>query len=99
MKRNKWLHLSSGFSGISLGWDLLRKSIDQKNVLSGQQIELVGWWFVKYFFAPNYPIFRKKFGREAVEGHGERPLERQLQSVMLFKQTQEVCIRICIPIC
>ena len=62
-------------------------------------IELVGWWFVKYVFASNYPIFQKKFDREAVEGHGERPLERQLQSVMLFKQTQEECIRICIPIC
>ena len=36
---------------------------------------------LKYFFAPNYPIFQKSCGEE--------DWERQLQSLMLFKQTRQ----------
>ena len=39
----------------------------------------------KVLFARNSPIFQKKYGRE-VEEYGDK----QLQSVMLFKQTQKI---------
>ena len=46
-------------------------------------IVLVVQWSVKYFFAPNFPIFRKSCKEEE---DGEN---RQMQSVLLFKQTQK----------
>ena len=39
-------------------------------------------WSVKYFYAPNSPIFRKSCGEV------EHTENRQLQGILLFKQTQ-----------
>ena len=66
---------------------MFRKKIDQKNFLLQQHItDCIRFrWSVKYFFAPNSTIFRKKCDREE---EAEEDGERKLQSVMLFRQTQ-----------
>ena len=40
-------------------------------------------WSIKNFFAPNSPIFHKSLDE------GRKQMARQLQSVMLYKQTQQ----------
>ena len=45
---------------------------------------LVVTYSVTYLFAPNFPISRKSLEE------GRKQTARQLQSVMLYKQTQEV---------
>ena len=40
-------------------------------------------WSIKNFFAPNSPIFRKSLDEE------RKQMARQLQSVMLYKKTQQ----------
>ena len=63
---NRWLHLLSSFQGILL-CDLLRKRINQKKfsfIATNNLIVLAFQWSVKYFFAPNSPLFQKSGGEK-----------------------------------
>ena len=67
VQMSRWLHLSNSFWGTPIRCDLFRKRIDQKNVLLQQQISELYYlfqWSVKYIFAPNSLIFRKRRGEE-----------------------------------
>ena len=46
-------------------------------------IVLAFGWSVKYFFAPNSPMFRKNLDKR------QKQIAKQLQNVMLYKQTQQ----------
>ena len=85
---NRWLYLSSSLQGISLLFALIRKRIDPKYFLfteTNSLIVLAVRQSVKYFFAPNSPIFPIRLPEKQEEEEGE---PRQLQSLMRFMQTQ-----------
>ena len=70
----------------SLGNSSLLRLVQKKNtpgkfpfIVTNNWMVLVARWFVKYFFAPNFPILPRNRGEEDEEN-------RQMQSVSLFKQ-------------
>ena len=87
---NRWLHLSSSLWEIPLLYDLFRKRKDQKKfpfITTNNWIVFAVQWYVKYFFAPNspfkFPIIPEKWWKKKEE-------EKQLPSVLLFKQSQKI---------
>ena len=67
MQINRWLHLSSSLWGIPYCCDFFRKRIDQKKfpfIVADNRIVLAVQWSVKYFFALNSPLFRKRSGEK-----------------------------------
>ena len=89
MQINRWLHLSRSLWEIPLSCDLFRKRTDQRKfpfTVTNNWIVLAVQWPVEYSFAPNslfeFPVIPEKWLRKEEE-------ETQLQSVLLFKQTQK----------
>ena len=89
MQINRWLHLSRSLWEIPLCCDLFRKRTDQRKfpfTATNNWIVLAVQWPVEYSFAPNslfeFPVIPEKWLRKEEE-------ETQLQSVLLFKQTQK----------
>ena len=89
MQINRWLHLSRSLWEIPLCCDLFRKRTDQRKfpfTATNNWIVLAVQWPVEYSFAPNslfeFPVIPEKWSRKEEE-------ETQLQSVLLFKQTQK----------
>ena len=67
MEINKRLYLLKSLWEIPLCSHLFRKRIDQKKfpfIATNNLIVLAAQWSVKYFFAPNSPIFRKRGGEK-----------------------------------
>ena len=67
MQIKRWLHLSS----LSLGNSPSRRLIQKSNrpekwpfIATNNWIVLAARWSVKYFFAPNSPLFQKKSGEK-----------------------------------
>ena len=66
MQINRWLHLSSSLWGIPLR--LVHKNNRTEKfpfIATYNWIVLAVWWSVKYYFAPNSPIFQKKMWRRS----------------------------------
>ena len=85
-QKNRWLYLSSSPWRISLLCDLFWKRRGPKNFFYigiNNRISLTSWWFVKYFFAPNSPIFRIRLAEKRQERE-----HTQMQSVMRLTQKQ-----------
>ena len=83
MQINRWLYQSSSPFAATC-----REKEKYPFIATNNWIVLAVQWPVKYFFAPNFPIFRKSCGEEE---DGEN---RQMQSALLFKQTQKISVAI-----
>ena len=70
-------------SSSSLSFILQKNRPEKFRFIARQNyIVLAVWWFVKYYFAPNFPIFRKS---QTEEDGGNR----KMQSALLLKQMQQ----------
>ena len=83
MQMIRWQHLSTDLWGISLRCNLFRKRIGhQVPIVATPNLNVRLMVCKIFFFAPNCPIFRPSAAEEEQR-------DWQLQSGMLFKQTQK----------
>ena len=95
MEINKRLYLLKSLWEIPLCSHLFRKRIDQKKfpfIATNNLIVLAAQWSVKYFFAPNSPIFRKRGGEKKKKRDDYEALCFSSKSNKSFHNRKSSCI-------
>ena len=84
---NRRLHLSNSLWGIPLCWNLFWKRVHPKYLVffeTNNWIVLAVWWYIKYSFAPNSPIFPIRLAEEETERRRTRRGKQEIAKRYAF---------------
>ena len=92
---NRRLHLSNSLWGIPLCWNLFWKRVHPKYLVffeTNNWIVLAVWWYIKYSFAPNSPIFPIRLAEEETEGRSTRRGKQEIAKRYAFRANAIIVI-------